>query len=156
MNAIHLYRLGNWFYKKKIPFFPKLIRNFIFLIFNSYIPPSAQIGKGTVFAYGSIGVVLHSHSTIGSACVIGQGITIGAAEGYFSSDEHAAPKIGDNCYISCGARIIGDIRVGSHSIVGAGAIVLEDVPEHSIVVGVPARVIGKTADNYLAIITDKK
>jgi serine O-acetyltransferase len=154
MNAIYLYKLEHWLYHNKVPFLPTLIRNLIFLIFNSYIPPSVEIGKGSTFAYGAIGVVLHAKAKIGSGCVIGQGITIGASEAYFSTIENAAPEIGDNCYISAGARVIGDVKVGSHSIIGAGAIVIKDIPEHSIVVGCPARIVGKTLDSYLAI--DKK
>lgn len=151
MNAINLYRFGNWFYKKRIPIIPNVIRNIIFLIFNSYIPSSAKIAHGSVFAYGAIGVVIHSNAIIGKSCVIGQGVTIGASEGYVSSETNKCPSIGDNCYIGAGAKILGDIRIGDACQIGAGAIVLKDVPSHSIVVGMPARVIGQTAPDFLAI-----
>ena len=151
MNAIHLYRLGRWFHERRSFFVAKLIRNLIFLLFNSYIPPSANIGQGTIFAYGAIGVVIHADARIGEGCVIGQGVTIGAAEGYVSREKNACPSIGDHCYLGAGAKILGGIRVGSGCQIGAGAIVLRDLPDHAIAVGVPARIIGQTSPDYRAI-----
>ncbi|KIF82710.1 serine O-acetyltransferase [Noviherbaspirillum autotrophicum] len=151
MNAIHLYRIANWFYHKRIPVIPAAMKNIMFLLFNSYIPPSATIGKGTVFAYGAIGVVLHADSKLGSGCVIGQGVTIGASEAFFSGEPNKCPIIGNNVYIGAGARILGNITIGDGCQIGAGAVVIRDVPPHSIVVGVPGRVVGKTPTDYLAI-----
>lgn len=130
---------------------PWLIRNLIFLIFNSYIPPSAKIGRGTVFAYGGMGVVIHADAVIGDYCVIGQGVTIGAAEGFFSRVPNRCPRIGDHVYLAAGARVLGDIRIGNRVIVGASAVVTHDVDDHSIVAGVPARKIGETEADYRAI-----
>lgn len=151
MNAVKLYRIGNWFYERKVPVIPTLIRNFIFILFNSYIPVSANIGKGSIFAYGAIGVVLHANAKIGRGCVIGQGITIGASEGFASSEINKCPVIGNNCYIGAGARIIGDIRIGNNCQIGASAVVLKDIPDNSIVVGAPARIVGQTSTDYKAI-----
>lgn len=151
MNAIHLYRVAHWCYRRRIPIVPALLRNLIFLIFNSYIPPSAYIGRGTVFAYGAIGVVLHADARIGRGCVIGQGVTIGASEAYVSREKHRCPTIGDHCYIGAGARILGDIVVGDRCQIGAAAVVIRDVPSHAIVVGAPARIVGKTPPGFLAI-----
>jgi serine O-acetyltransferase len=151
MNAIQLYRAGNWFYRKRVPVMPVLFRNMIFFLYNSYIPSSADIGKGTIFAYGAIGVVLHSEARIGEGCVIGQGVTIGAAEAFASKTPNRCPRIGDNCYIGAGARILGDIAIGNGCQIGAGAVVIRNVPDHSVAVGVPARVVGKTAQDYRAI-----
>ncbi|NWC26054.1 serine acetyltransferase [Pseudomonas tolaasii] len=151
MNAVKLYRVGNWLYRHRVPILPGLVRNVIFLLFNSYIPNSATLGKGTIFAYGAIGVVLHANAKVGDGCVLGQSITIGAAEGYVTSEINRCPVIGDNCYIGAGAKIIGDITVGNNCQIGASAVVLKDVPDNSIVVGIPARVIGQTASDYKAI-----
>lgn len=153
MNAIHLYRIANRLYRWRIPFIPGLMRNLIFLLFNSYIPPSATIGRGSVFAYGGIGVVIHADARIGEGCVIGQGVTIGASEGYVARERHACPTIGDHCYIGAGAKILGAIRVGNQCQIGAGAVVIRDVPGHGVVVGVPARLIGSTEADYRAIRT---
>lgn len=152
MNAIQLYRVGNYFHRKKIPVIPKLVQNLIFLIFNSYIPSSATIGANTRFAYGGIGVVIHSDAIIGEGCVLGQGITIGAKEAFASVNANRCPEIGSNCYIAAGARIIGDVKIGSHCIVGASSVVTKSFCEHSIIVGIPAKKQGQTEDDYKALV----
>lgn len=75
---MNIYKVGRWFYNGKIPVAPKLCYylNYLFL-FNSNIPISAKIGKDTRFAYGSIGVVVHSRAEIGENVVIGKNVTIG-------------------------------------------------------------------------------
>lgn len=151
MNAVILYRIGNWCHVRGIPFIPGAIRNLIFLMFNSYIPSTATIGARSIFAYGAIGVVLHANSKVGRGCVIGQGVTIGAAEGYVSKEINACPTIGNNCYLGAGAKVLGGIRIGDNCQIGAAAVVLQNVPDNSIVVGVPARVVGRTSADYRAI-----
>lgn len=97
MNAMGLYHVGNWFYRKKIPLIPKIMWGIIFLVFNSHVPSSATIGKGTKFAYGGIGCVIHSRTCIGRNCLIGSNVTIGG-----KSKEYEVPVIGDNVYIATG------------------------------------------------------
>lgn len=77
LNAIFFYRISRWLYLHHIPFLPKLVTLFIFLIYNSKIPYQAKIGKGTQFGYGGIGVVVHSDSAVGDYCVVGQQVTLG-------------------------------------------------------------------------------
>lgn len=136
MNAITLYRLSVWLYKKKVPLLPMLIKYLIFILFNSVVPPSTIIGKQSKFAYGGIGVVIHSRATIGRKVIIGQNVTIGR-----QLDPEGVPEIGDNVYISAGARILGEIKIGDNVIIGANAVVINDVPSNSIVAGVPAKVL---------------
>lgn len=136
MNAISLYRIANLLYLWKVPIIPTLIKYCIFLIFNSVIPPSTYIGRDSRFAYGGIGVVLHSKSRIGEKVIIGQNVTVGR-----QLDPDGVPVIGNNVYISAGARILGDISIGDNVIIGANAVVIKDVPSNSIVAGVPAKVI---------------
>ena len=142
MNAIYLYRIGNFFYRKKIPFVPTLFKILTFLVFNSVVPFSARIGAQSRFAYGAIGVVLHSQCEIGEKVIIGQGVTIGR-----QLDPAGVPKIGNNVYISAGARILGDIKIGDNVIIGANSVVIADVPDNCIAAGVPARVIRKIDDD---------
>jgi len=77
MNLIKLHRIGHFFHKKGIPVLPRLFRFLVFLIYNSDIPASVVIGRGTVFGHSGIGVVIHQEAIIGEKCTIGQGITIG-------------------------------------------------------------------------------
>lgn len=140
MNAIKLHRISSYLDSRKIPLLPKLIKALIFILFNSVVPPSTKIGKNSKFAYGAIGVVLHSNATIGDNVIIGQNVTIGR-----QLDPEGIPKIGNNIYISAGARVLGGITIGDNVIIGANAVVVKDVPPNSIVAGVPAKVI-KTID----------
>lgn len=136
MNAIGLYRLGHRCYEKHIPFIPFATKALIFLVFNSVVPYTTDIGEESRFAYGCMSVVVHSRAKIGKRVIIGQNSTIGR-----SLDPEDFPEIGDDVYISAGARVIGKIKVGNNVIIGANAVVNKDVPDNCIVAGVPARII---------------
>lgn len=133
---IHWYRFANWLSRHKIPFLPGLLCRISNFFYNSYLPPTAKIGRGTVMAYGGIGVVIHDRAVIGENCVLGQNITIGGKSGWYE-----VPIIGDNVHVSAGARILGPVRVGNNVIIGANAVVVKDVPDNCIVAGVPAKII---------------
>ncbi len=135
MNAIYLYRVAHYLYCKHIPFLPNLLRLLIFLLYNSVIPPKCSIGKDSWFAHGGIGVVLHPDCLIGERVLIGQGVTIG---GSFGS---GVPKIGNDVWIGPGVRILGAITVGCNSIIGANAVVIQDVAENSVIGGIPGKLI---------------
>jgi serine O-acetyltransferase len=135
-NAVHFYRLGRQLYLWRIPLFPKLIELFIFLLYNSKIPSSCQIGKGSFFSYGGIGVVLHARCKVGNNVDIGTNVTIGGRSGNYE-----VPIIGNNVYIATGAKILGPIKVGDNATIGANAVVINDVPENAIMAGVPAKLL---------------
>ena len=142
MNLIKLYRVSRYLRNHNIPVLPKMIYWLGFLIFNSVVPSTANIGKNSKFAYGGIGVVLHSKCIIGDNVIIGQGVTVGR-----KLDPDGVPVIGDNVYISAGSRILGGIKIGDN-VVGANSVVINDIPSNSIVAGVPAKVI-KTIDKNI-------
>jgi serine O-acetyltransferase len=146
VNVIHFYRLAHFLYKIKVPFIPRLIYFIQFLLFNSIVPYGAEIGKGTYCSYGGIGVVIHKRSVIGDDCVLGQGITIGGR-----SKIYEVPVIGNKVYIASGARVLGNVRIGDNVIIGANSVVIKDVPEGSVVAGVPGKVIksGVKMEDYL-------
>lgn len=136
-NAIHFYRLSRWLYLHHIPLLPKLITLLIFLIYNSKIPYTAEIGPGSWFGYGGMGVVLHSNCKIGAQCTVGQQVTIGGGNSHYEG----VPTIGNNVHIHKGAIVFGGITVGDNAQIGANAVVNKPVPRNAVVAGVPARII---------------
>jgi serine O-acetyltransferase len=122
----------------KVPFLPKIIELIIFLIYNSKIPSSCEIGRGTFFSYGGIGVVLHARCKIGDNVEIGTNVTIGGRSGHYD-----VPEILNNVYIATGAKILGPIKIGNNVIIGANAVVIKDVPSNVTVAGIPAKIIEK-------------
>lgn len=137
LNAITVYRFSRWLYLHHIPFLPKIVMLFIFLIYNSKIPYKAKIGKGTICGYSGIGVVIHSDAEIGDNCVIGQHVTVGGGNNRYPG----VPKIGNNVYISHGAIVFGGITIGNNVTIGANAVVTKPVPDNAIVAGVPAKIL---------------
>lgn len=133
---IHWYRLSNFLYRHHIPFVPKFIYYIQYILFNSSVPASCKIGKGTKFGYGGIGVVIHARAEIGENCIIGQNTTIGGPSGLYE-----VPKIGNKVEICAGARVLGPIKIGDNAIIGANAVVIKDVPKNAVVAGVPAKII---------------
>ena len=133
-----LYKLGNYFHKKKITLITKLCNILIRLIHNSAIYGETDIGEGTIFGYGGIAVVIHKRAKIGKNCIIGSNVTIGGR-----SKSKDVPIIGSGVYIATGAKVLGGICVGDNSVIGANAVVISDVPSNCVVVGIPAKIIKK-------------
>lgn len=104
------------------------------------IPPTVEIGKGLMIEHFG-GIVINSNSKIGDFCTISHCVTIGNKKPGGKS-----PIIGNNVYICVGAKVLGEITIGNNCIIGANAVVLDSVPENSIVAGMPAKVI-KTFKN---------
>ena len=96
--------------------------------------------KKSVYFPHPIGIVIHPKVEIGESCVIFQNVTIGQGK-YNHERLRDVPNIGDNVTIYANSVIIGGVNVGKNSIIGAGSIVINDVPENAIVAGNPARII---------------
>ncbi|MDD3339475.1 MAG: serine O-acetyltransferase [Lachnospiraceae bacterium] len=101
------------------------------------IHPGAQIGKGLFIDHGC-GVVIGETTVIGENVTLYQGVTLGGT-GKETGKRH--PTLGDNVMVSAGAKVIGSFTVGENSKIGAGSVVLEEVPPNCTVVGVPGRVV---------------
>ena len=136
INLISFYRIGRWFYLRKLYLFSRFFELIIFLIYNSRVPVSVIIGNGSKFAYSGIGCVLHERTIIGNNVVIGTNVTIGGR-----SKHYKVPVIGDGVYIGTGAKILGPINIGNNVTIGANAVVIKNVPDKAIVAGVPSRII---------------
>lgn len=101
------------------------------------IHPGAKIGKGLFIDHGN-GVIIGETTIIGDNVTLYQGVTLGG-----TGKEHGKrhPTIGNNVMISAGAKVLGSFTIGDNSKIGAGSVVLDEVPPNSTVVGVPGRVV---------------
>jgi serine O-acetyltransferase len=105
--------------------------------FGISIPYQTPIGSGFYIGHFG-GIVVSSGATIGANCNISQGVTIGQIN---RGAKKGTPHIGDNVYIGPGAKVLGHISIGNNVAIGANAVVINDVPDNAVVVGVPARLI---------------
>lgn len=122
-----------YLYKKRVPIIPRVMQQLNRLIFACYVPRSVKLGTNTIFAHSGLGCVIHSNAVIGDDCKIQQNVTIGGR------GKHGVPIIGNNVFIGAGATIIGNVNVGDNVIIGAMTLVLNDVEEDKVVVGIPAK-----------------
>jgi serine O-acetyltransferase len=115
--------------------------------FGVDIHPAATFGSGIMLDHAT-GLVVGETAVIGNQVSILQNVTLGGT-GKEHGDRH--PKIADGVLISAGAKILGNIRVGNGAKVGAGSVVLRDVPPHTTVAGVPAKVVGRPDSDLPAL-----
>lgn len=118
------------FYRKLFAFYS--------LVLGYDIKYYTQIGDNFEIFHGARGTVINPNTVIGNNVTVRQNTTIGA-KGFHDSEK--CPQIEDNVTVGPNACIIGDITIGHHSVIGAGAVVVKDVPAYSVVVGNPAKVI---------------
>ncbi len=137
---IILYRIGNFFLKKKIPIIPKLISWLNRFLFSVWLPSSAKIGKNFTLGYWGLGVIIHSNAEIGDNCQINQNVTIGRNFG-----DRMVPIIMDNVYVGAGSVLFGEITIGKNVIIGANSLINKSIKENLIVAGNPFRIIGSTS-----------
>ena len=131
-----IHSVEHWLYNNHMNILAQMLRGGVKIIFSADIPPQVQIGEGTVFPHDALGSVFHSEVKIGKNCKILHGVTMGGRAGH-----KGLPNIGDNVLIGVHAQILGNVKIGNNSIVGAGAIVTHDVPDNVVVVGNPARIL---------------
>ena len=143
LHAIICHRIAHTLDGLKIPLLPRLLMTVARWITGVEIHPSATIGRGLFIDHG-MGVVIGETTTIGRNVTLYQGVTLGGT-GKQRGKRH--PTIGNNVVIGTGAKVLGDITIGDNSMVGANAVVVRSVPEHSTVVGVPGR-ITRTRDRH--------
>ncbi len=137
LHAIIFHRIAHFFYRRRLFFIARFISHISRFLTQIEIHPGAKIGEGLFIDHGA-GVVIGETTEIGNNVTIYQGVTLGGT-GKEKGKRH--PTIGNNVVISTGAKILGSITVGDNSKIGAGSVVLKDVPPNSTVVGVPGRVV---------------
>lgn len=137
LHAILIHRLSHWLYCRGLRTLPRLISQLARFLTGIEIHPGAAIGKGFFIDHG-MGVVIGETTEIGDNVTVYQGVTLGGT-GKEKGKRH--PTLGDNVLVGAGARVLGSIYIGNDSKIGAGSVVLSDVPQNSTVVGIPGRVI---------------
>ena len=136
LHAVISYRIANLLWKSKIPLIPRFISQIARFFTGIEIHPGATIGRGLFIDHG-MGVVIGETSIIGNNVTLFQGCTLGGT-GKETGKRH--PTLGDNIVVGTGAKILGNIEIGSNSYIGANAVVIKSVPSNSTVVGVPGRI----------------
>lgn len=137
-HALQSYRVAHWLWTQEHHQLALLLQNRISEVFGVDIHPAARIGKGIFIDHGT-GVVIGETAVVDDMVSILHAVTLGGT-GKESGDRH--PKVHRGVLIGAGAKILGNVQVGEGAKIGAGSVVLNDVPSHCTVTGVPAKVVG--------------
>lgn len=146
-HALQLHRVSNWLWLQGRRSLALLMQSRASMKFGVDIHPAATFGSGIMLDHAT-GLVVGETAVVGNQVSILQSVTLGGT-GKEHGDRH--PKISDGVLISAGAKILGNIRVGEGAKVGAGSVVLRDVPAHTTVAGVPAKVVGRPDSDLPAL-----
>ena len=146
-HALQTHRVAHWLWQNGRESLALFFQNRVSMEFGVDIHPGARIGRGVMLDHAT-GVVIGETAVVGNNVSILQSVTLGGT-GKDEGDRH--PKIGDGVLISAGAKILGNISVGEGAKVGAGSVVLEDIPPHTTAAGVPARIVGKPLSDQPAL-----
>ena len=136
-RVILRYRVAHKLYLKKHYFWARWISQRAARKTGIEIHPGAKIGRGLFIDHGS-GVIIGETTVIGDNVTLYQGVTLGGT-GKEQGKRH--PTLEDNVMVSAGAKILGSFTIGENSKIGAGSVVLEEVPPNCTVVGVPGRIV---------------
>lgn len=146
-HSLQTYRVAHWLWTNGRQPLALFFQNRISTEFSVDIHPASRLGQGILLDHAT-GLVIGETAVVGNNVSILQSVTLGGT-GKDEGDRH--PKIGDGVLISAGAKILGNICVGEGAKVGAGSVVLEDVPAHTTVAGVPAKIVGRPSSDQPAL-----
>ncbi len=136
-HARQLHRLARTLYTHRVPVLPRLISHTSRFVTGIEIHPGATIGEGLFIDHG-MGIVIGETAEIGDNCHIFQGVTLG---GTSTKREKRHPTLKNNVSVGAGAKLIGAITVGENAVIGAGSVVVTNVPPNATVVGVPGHIV---------------
>ena len=145
-HALCLHRLAHWLHIHNVSFIPRLISHWGRFFTGVEIHPGAKIGRGVFIDHG-MGVVIGETAIVGDYTLIYQGVTLGGT-GKESGKRH--PTLGSNVVVGAGAKVLGNIQISDRVRIGAGSIVLRDVPPDATVVGIPGRIITPKSNNRIS------
>lgn len=140
MWALVIYRFGRWRYgvrpvllRKVLSLIYRVAYKFVQIVCGIELPCEVELGRNFVIDHSG-GIVISGYAKFGDNCRIRSGVVVGLSR----VDDPCAPVIGNNVDIGAGAKLLGRITVGDNCLIGANAVVICDVPQGSIAVGVPA------------------
>lgn len=137
LHALILHRISHKLRYWKIPVIPRMISYFSRILTGIEIHPGARIGRRFFIDHG-MGVVIGETTFIGDDVLLYQGVTLGGT-GKEQGKRH--PTLEDNVIVGAGAKVLGNLTIGKNSRIGAGSVVVDNVPDDSTVVGIPGRVV---------------
>ena len=138
LHAVINHKIAHFFQKRKLYFLARLISQISRFFTGIEIHPGAKLGNKIFFDHG-MGI------EIGDNCVIYHGVTLG---GVSTSKTKRHPTLKENVTVGTGAKLLGNIVIGKNVRIGANSVVLRDVPDEAVAVGIPARIIPKTEEDY--------
>jgi serine O-acetyltransferase len=150
LHAVWFYRVNHWLWNHGLGLAARWLSQFARFLTGIEIHPGAKIGRRLFIDHG-MGVVIGETTTVGDDVTLYQGVTLGG-----TGKEHGKrhPTIEDGVVVGGGAKILGNITIGKNCRIGAGSVVLRNVPDNSTVVGVPAHIIFR--EGKRVVITDPK
>jgi serine O-acetyltransferase len=151
VKAVFFHRIANFFQLAKFYLVARMISQLSRFLTGIEIHPGAKIGKNLFIDHG-MGVVIGETSEIGNNVTIYHMATLGGiAPSINSNDQRQVkrhPTLGDCVVVGSGAQILGPVIIGTHAKIGANAVVTKDVPENAVMVGIPAKNVGKATEEF--------
>ena len=137
-QAVLLYRVSHWLHQRGWIYPPWFLSRLSVAITGAEIEFNAHIGPG-MFVSHPVGIVVGRGTVIGSEVTLFQGVTFGV-KSWHPDAITRFPRVGNKCYFFTGAAVIGDVTIGDNCIVGAHAVVIDDLPDGSLALGIPAKI----------------
>ena len=151
VKAVFLHRIANFFAVAKFDLIARMISQFSRFMTGIEIHPKAKIGKNLFIDHG-MGVVIGETSDIGDNVTIYHMATLGGISPSINSEDQREtkrhPTLQDNVVVGSGAQVLGPITIGKNAKIGANAVVTKDVPENGVMVGIPAKNVGITTEEF--------
>ena len=151
VKAIFFYKIANFFSLAKFDLIARIISQFSRFLTGIEIHPKAKIGKNFFIDHG-MGVVIGETSEIGNNITIYHNVTLGGVSPSINSNQQRDmkrhPTLEDNVVVGSGAQILGPITIGKNSLIGSNSVVTKDVPEKSVMAGIPAKKVGDATKGF--------
>jgi len=151
VKAIFFHKISHFFSLAKFDLIARIISQFSRFLTGIEIHPKAKIGKNLFIDHG-MGVVIGETSEIGNNVTIYHNVTLGGISPSINSNQQRDikrhPTLEDNVVVGSGAQILGPITIGKNSLIGSNSVVTKDVPEKSVMVGIPAKRIGDATKGF--------